>query len=124
MEIAARFDESDFGDQRVGVDQGFEGHEADIELAADGDHDTVELLLDQCSVSTHTDLRAEHDVEGSRNTASGLVSHLKAIDLASFPGLGFVGLGKILRDRFSDIDARDRHVTVIIPRDPLDVGHR
>lgn len=56
MEVAARFDKTDLGDQGIRIDERFEWNKADVELATDGDHDPVELLFDQCTVRTNADL--------------------------------------------------------------------
>src|SRR5438067_11645535 len=59
--VAVRADEADLGLERLRVDQVFERHVREIELADDADEVAVVVFLDERAVRADAELAAEHD---------------------------------------------------------------
>ena len=120
MEIAAGFDVADLGDKGLGVDEFFERDVTEVELAADRDHDAVELLFDEGAVGTDTQRRAEDHVEGLGRGAAGFVPHLEAVDFAALAGPLGVAFAEEVGHACGEVDRGDIDVAMVVTIDPFD----
>ena len=76
VKITFRIDVADDGHERLRVDEFRERNVVQLQLTGDGDHDAAVSLFHQGPKGAHSELAAQHHIEGVGFGAAGLVTQL------------------------------------------------
>src|SRR4051794_19375177 len=97
MEIGVAIDVPYNGDQRLRIHERFKRNIDEFKLTFARNHDAVQSLLYQRTISANAQLAAKHHVESVRPGTAGFVSELQPDNAALFTGLLFELIGNVAR---------------------------
>jgi hypothetical protein len=114
-EITSPVDESDVRRQGQRVDQIGEGNVPELELTADADHVTVQVLLGERAISPEAELTAEDYIEGVRSRTPRFVTELHPSDFLASAHALEVTLRNVVAARSANVQLRERDVARLVP---------